>query len=62
MSISPSLPAARINGGSIDHMMMLPDGCWCLSDGNARVMYPCDAFDRQRIALISDHVTEARTV
>jgi len=28
-------------------MKVLPDGCWCLSDGNARVMYPCDAFDRQ---------------
>jgi len=39
-----------INGSSIDHMMMLPDGCWCLSDGNARVMYPCEAFDRQGLS------------
>ncbi|KIL58550.1 hypothetical protein M378DRAFT_313137 [Amanita muscaria Koide BX008] len=29
-----------------DHRSMLPPGCWCLSDGNAKVMDPCMPFQR----------------
>ncbi len=31
---------------SIDHWVMLPAGCWCLADGNAYVMQPCEPFAR----------------
>src|SRR6266545_641558 len=31
---------------SIDHWVMVPAGCWCLTDGNAYVMQPCEPFAR----------------
>lgn len=33
-------------GDSINRKF-LPDGCWCLSDGNAHVRCPCYAFGRK---------------
>ena len=39
----------------IDHWLMLPDGCWCLTDGNAYVAKPCEPFTQLgfRILLIT---------
>lgn len=37
---------------STDHWSELPEGCWCLTDGNLEVGHPCNPFDRNDLRTI----------